>query len=131
MTATLIPVYLDEYASNPAIFSIDPIPDDVELRNGKAYVIIGPAIGNTPDDTKTVEGRQVVRQITICTNAKGSADVVENAAERVRTLFHRYDDLVVTGFNVLIAKAAGPIVGPSDKYTYSRIVTVTLTMQAA
>ena len=114
---------LSTYGSAPAIFTTDPAPGDAELP----YIVTAGAVSQSPFDTKTTRGRDVVRDVRCYASASGSAIVVEAIAERVRALLHR-QELAIDGFSWVWASCSGPI-GADEPDAYGRIVSVRLTVE--
>ena len=114
---------ITEYKGEPAIFTTDPAPGEATLP----YVISAGEVAQSPNDTKTTRGRQVWRDIRCYAPATGSAETVEEIAERVRTLFHRHE-LEVDGYETYIAECSGPIAADEED-AYGRIVTLRLMLQ--
>lgn len=115
---------LADYRGAPAIFTTDPAPSDATLP----YIVTAGAVTDTPADTKTSRGREVVRDIRCYTEATGSADLVEEIAERVRAILHRRA-ITVTGFRVYISQIVGPFAGPAEDTAYGRILTAQITLE--
>jgi hypothetical protein len=115
--ATLVAL-LAAYKGSPAIFTTDPAPGDA----AKPYVVSAGEITHLPFDTKTGQGREVMRDVRCYAEADGSAVVVEAIAERVRALLHR-QALSVSGFRWLLSSVTGPVVA-DERDVYGRIVTV-------
>lgn len=116
--------WLADYRGGPAIFTTDPAPGDAVLP----YLV---SAGSTTDnawDTKLDRGRQVWRDVRCYAAANGDASLVEDIAERVRTLLHRHK-LTVSGQDVWVAECGGPAAA-DEQDVYGRIVTVRLVMLA-
>jgi len=109
---------LATYRGGPAVFTTDPAPGDASLP----YIVTAGEVAQSPVDTKVDRGRRAFRDVRCYTAADGSAMLVESMAERVRTLFHRYE-LTVTGFGVIVANCVGPI-SADEQDAYGRILTV-------
>jgi hypothetical protein len=116
--ATLVAL-LASYNGSPAIFTTDPAPGDAQ----KPYLVSAGHVVDLPFDTKTTQGREVMRDVRCYAEADGSAVVVEAIAERVRALLHR-QELVVSGFRWLVSSVTGPVAA-DEGGAYGRIVTVT------
>lgn len=114
---------LSTFNSAAAVFTTDPVPESAVLP----FIVTAGAVSQVPFDTKTKDGREILRDIRCYTDATGSVAAVETIAERVRTLFHR-QTLTVTGFQFLIADVSGPIQA-DDPDAYGRILTVRLVLQ--
>lgn len=109
----------------PAIFTTDPVPAAADLP----YIVTVGQISDVPFDTKSRDGRVLVRDIKcFADNTSGSTAVIENIAERVRFLFHR-KTFSVTGFEVFISGMTGPI-ARDEEDIYGRVVTIQATMQS-
>lgn len=120
---------LAEYRGVPAIFTTDPAPGDAVLP----YIVSAGEVAQVPMDTKTTRGRDMRRDVRCYAPATGSAALVEQMAERVRTLLHR-QPLTIDGFTWLISDIAGPIVADeretqSGRDTYGRVLTLSLKAQ--
>ena len=109
---------LATYRGGPAVFTTDPAPGDASLP----YIVTAGEVAQSPADTKVDRGRRAFRDVRCYTAADGSAMLVESMAERVRTLFHRYE-LTVTGFGVIVANCVGPVAA-DEQDAYGRILTV-------
>lgn len=109
---------LATYNDKPAIFTTEPVPGDAS----KPYIISAGAVAQEPNDTKTGQGRIVTRDIRCYAEADGSAETVEDIAERVRTLLHR-QALDVSGYTCIITEASGPMAADEED-AYGRIVTI-------
>lgn len=117
---------LSTYRGAPAIFTVDPAPEDAVAP----FVVTAGHVADVAFDTKTTLGREVWRDVRCYTGDKeGSALVVEAVAERVRVLLHRHK-LVVTGFTTMVAECSGPVVA-DEQGAFGRIVTVRLMMEGA
>lgn len=117
----------------PAIFTTGRIPDGFEPGD-HGWIVVPAPVGDIGGefDTKNSTGRQWMRDIGSYVRARGRDTTrVEQIAELVRGLFHRqHGAITISGFGVMSASAAGPIVAPSDNTVDGRIVTVTLTATA-
>lgn len=111
------------FDGGPAIFTTDPAPEDATLP----YIVSAGEVAQSPNDTKTTRGRQVWRDIRCYAPATGSAETVEEIAERVRALFHRHR-LEVDGHETWIAECSGPIAADEED-AYGRIVTLRLVLK--
>lgn len=109
---------LSTYNSLPAIFTMDPVPLQADLP----YIITAGHVSDIPFDTKTQNGRQVVRDIRCYAPISGSVVTVEAIAERVRALLHR-QPLTIDGTNWIISDCSGPTVADEED-AYGRIVTL-------
>ena len=111
---------LATYNGSPAIFTVDPAPDDAELP----YIVTAGEIVSSAFDTKTTRGRELRRDVRCYAEADDSAVTVESMAERVYTLFHR-QTIAIEGFGVWVAECSGPIAADEED-AYGRVVTVRL-----
>lgn len=115
---------LATYNGEPAVFTIDPAPPDADLPQ----IVTAGEFAQAPFDTKTRNGRTVFRDIRCYAKEDGSAVAIEDIAERVRALFHRYQ-LPVAGFGTVLCDVSGPTVAPDDDETVTgRIVSVRLVL---
>lgn len=110
---------------NPAVFAMDPIPEDATLP---AVVISGP-VSITPFDTKGGrDGQEHMRDIRCYAAGGGSVATIESIAQRVRELFHR-KPISITDWTWVNATVTGPIEAnelTEGSRIYGRIVTVTM-----
>ena len=118
---TTLAALLSEYGGVPAVFTAAPIPTDASLP----YIITEGDVGNLPFDTKVLRGREVIRDVRCYAIAEGSADAVEDIAERVRTLFHN-QSIPISGFNDSFLTEVSNILTADEDGVYGRIVTVRL-----
>ncbi len=116
---------LTEYRDGPAIFTTDPAPADATLP----YLVSAGEVTQRPFDTKTSRGREVWRDVRCYAPPSGSASIVEEIAERVRTLLHRHR-LEVDDHETWVAEASGPIAADEEN-AYARVVTLRLILQEA
>jgi hypothetical protein len=123
--ATLVGM-LATYRGAPAIFTVDHVPTDAALP----FVVTPGEIAGTPFDTKTSQGRDILRDIGCYTEDNGSVAAVEAIAERVRVLFHRHR-LTVAGGHTMIASADPPMKAPTEDGINGRIVQVRLVVMDA
>lgn len=107
---------LASYNGLPAVFTVDPAPDDADLP----YIVAAGEISQTPFDTKTTRGREVTRDVRCYAEASDSAALIEAIAERVRELFHR-QRLAVSGYENWVISCNGPRVA-DETDAYGRIV---------
>jgi hypothetical protein len=114
---------LAQYLSDPAIFITVPLPQGVV----PPYVAVPPAPVLLPHDTKISVGRVVEREIGCYTRASGDPSIVDSIANRVWELFHRHP-LEVEGWKNIIVNASGPVIAPTDKTLYGRIVPISFTI---
>jgi hypothetical protein len=116
---------LSTYEGAPAVFTNDPAPPDAVLP----FVVTAGEFAVAPFDTKTRNGRTVYRDVRCYAKELGSAEQIEDIAERVRALFHRYA-LPVGGFTTVLCDVSGPTPAPDDDETVTgRIVSVRLVIQ--
>lgn len=111
------------YRGEPAVFSTLPVPVD----SPRPYIYCE-IVSDVPADTKTTQRREHSRDVQCFTDATGSAALVEQIAERVRTLFNR-QKVTVVGYHTMIGAATGPINLPTDAKIYGRLVQVRLTLE--
>ena len=110
---------LSTYRGKPAIFTRNRIPGDAVPR----YCVIEDALGDSPWDTKTTRGREVLHDIKFLDFESGDPSLVQDAAEFARDVLHRGPGITVSGYGTLIAVVSGPIAVPSDDQTYGRVIT--------
>lgn len=107
----------------PAIFTVDPVPEDAEFP----YIVLTGAVVQTPYDTKTSQGRQIWVDIRCYSEASGSSITVDAIAETVRGLLHR-QSLSGADFSSIWIECEGPIVA-DDGRSYGRLVTAKITIE--
>lgn len=112
---------LSTFNAKPAIFATRA-PEAAALP----YVVLPGSVSHEGFDTKTTLGHDILKDIGCYAEESGSPVLVEDIAERVRTLFHR-QTIAVVGFTPMICLASGPIVNDGDR-VYGRIVTVRLVL---
>ncbi|TFV83159.1 DUF3168 domain-containing protein [Blastococcus sp. CT_GayMR16] len=113
------------YAGQPAVFTVDPPPDDAELP----YVITPGELATNPFDTKDLRGRELYQDIRCYTARTGSSKAVGDIADRVRVLFHRRP-IVVDGQPSLLTSVTGPRNAGGDD-SYGRLLTVRVVLDPA
>jgi hypothetical protein len=109
---------LATYNGLPAVFTSDPAPGDAE----PPYIVTAGDVAQTPFDTKTTRGREMVRDVRCYDNAGGGPVVIEAIAERARYLLHRRA-LAIAGHTWILSECGGPTVADEPKY-YGRILTI-------
>ena len=120
---TILTGLLSTYEGEPAIFTVDPAPNDATLP----YIVAAGSPVSTPYDTKTTLGREIWRDIRCYTEANGTAITVEAIAERVRELLHR-QELTSADYETIWSVCDGPVVA-DDSEAYGRIITLKITIQ--
>lgn len=113
---------LSTYKTKPAIFTVDPAPEDADFP----YIVSAGSPVQTPYDTKLTRGRQIWRDVRCYAEKSGSAVGVEAIAERVRDLLHR-QSLETAEIETIWAECEGPTVA-DDGESYGRIVTLKITI---
>ena len=114
---------VSSYKNKPAIFTVDPAPEDAEFP----YILTAGETVQTPWDTKQTRGRQIWRDIRIYSEMDGSAVTVETIAERVRELLHR-TKITGTNFSSVWTECEGPTKA-DDGASYGRIITIKITIE--
>lgn len=115
---------ISTYGGEPSVFARRPVPGDVTGM----YITVGASKSDTPYETKTTLGREVISDIGVYVPWDGDPGPCDEVAEYIRDLFNR-TPLAVSGYgNSLIAVATGPIDAPTDDRMYGRIVTVRQSM---
>lgn len=117
---------LSTYGGGAAVFTAMPIPSDVELP----YIITEGEIGNLAFGTKVLNGREIIRDVRCYGEASGSAELIEDIAERVRALFHN-QNIAVNGYNASFLTEAQNILTADEDGVYGRIVTVRMIVMEA
>lgn len=118
---------LATYNGEPAIFTIDPIPQNATFP---AVIISG---SDTDDDygAKNEDARSVVRTIRTYADADvGTTSVVDDIAERLRSLLHR-QPFAVAGGVVYLVDVQGPLSAPSTADLHGRRVVVRFAVTSA
>ena len=91
------------------VYTARPIPEDVE------YPLIL-TVGNTsvrPWDTKTTRGWDIERDIYVYARARHDMLQVENVADRIVELFHRYELQPVGFAPAVVSSCKGPMAAPT------------------
>ncbi|MEE8262754.1 MAG: DUF3168 domain-containing protein [Gammaproteobacteria bacterium] len=112
---------LSTFSGQPAIFTGRTIPPDAD----RPYVwTVGEASQEPDEEAKDTAARTLVRDIWIVADDKGSADEVEEIAERVREIMHRA--ALTLGAVQWRTMASGPRMGETDDKSrlQARIVSV-------
>lgn len=122
-TDTTLAGLLSNYGRDPAIFTVDPAPEDAAFP----YIVAAGSPVQIPYDTKLTRGRQIWRDIRCYSDISGSAEEVETIAERVRALLHR-KTIDTVDYSTIWAECDGPTVA-DDGNSYGRIVTLKITIQ--
>lgn len=120
--ATLIGL-LSTYRGGAAVFTQQPVPDDADLP----FVVTAGEVSTTEFDTKTTEGREILRDIRCYADDQSDLKTLEDIAERVRELFHR-QDIPIAGFQTVVSEATGPFTSDEDG-VFARIVTIRMKLQ--
>lgn len=118
--ATLIAL-LGTTAGVASIFAKRPIPAGA----GYPLVISTTIVGDTPADLMVSEGRAIQRDIAVYGKAATDFDKVQDAAERIRALFHRRP-LIIAGHQVVSVLATGPIDAPAEPDEIGRLLTLSI-----
>jgi hypothetical protein len=111
------------YNGLPAIFTTSIAPGDAVLP----YIVASTLVSQAPYDTKTSLGRITMIDVRCYTAETGSAVLVEQLAERVRTLLHR-QPLIIVDHTWLWSSCSGPV-SIDETDAYGRLVTVTVTAE--
>ena len=114
---------LASYRGGPAIFTTQPIPPDAPMP----YVLIQPPASDTSIrslDNNEI-GREVERDVSIFGVATGSNRMIQDSAERIRTITHGAH-LDVDGFRRVKVRATGPVQLSADSDSYGRQVSLHL-----
>lgn len=112
---------LSTFNGQPAIFTGRTIPPDAD----RPYIHTHGEISQEPDEeAKDTTGRTIVRDIWVVADDEGSADLVEEIAEIVRSLFDRA--VLALGSAQWRTVASGPRMGETDDKSglQARIVSV-------
>ncbi len=115
---------LSVYNGQPAIFTIDPAPEDAELP----FIVISGLVSDSPYDTKLEVGRDITRDIRCYTPASGSIALLEEISEEVRRLFHR-QKLQIEGYSNIITSCTGQAIATEYGDAYGHIITVRIIIQ--
>lgn len=108
---------LATYEDGPAVFTDDRVPPDAVMP----YVVSAGNVAEEIFETKTAVGRRPTRDIGVYVPHRETA-TVEQAAWRIRELFHRHR-LDVSGFRTVTAAVSGPIRISAEDYD-ARVLTV-------
>lgn len=121
---TGIATALSTYNGHPAVFTRRPIPGD----SGFPLMISAGNVTHGDQDFIDAPLGVIVRDIAIYGKNPDDYRTVEQIAFNVRDLFHRQrGSLIVSGWNVVDIRCAGPIVAQvDDDTTVGRIVILTV-----
>lgn len=111
---------LATYHGLPAIFTFRTVPGDAR----PPYIVTGGEVSQQPADTKNSRGRAIIRDVRMYTRATGETVVIEQIAERVRTLLHRAP-LSIEGFEWVLSNVSGPI-AVDEPDVYGRVISLAL-----
>lgn len=106
------------YASAPAVFSGDFVPEDCEPAWAFIYVV-----SDQPTDSKNGEGRELNFDVSVWARKVDGPKHLNTIAERVRDLLHR-TALTISGYEHLLSVASGPIQNEPDEALIGRTVSV-------
>ena len=115
---------LASYEGAPAIFTALPIPVDAPFP----CVVTAGNLADVAEDTLTRRGRRITRDVAVYFPRTGSEAAVEDAAERIRVLFHK-QPLSVAGFHHVMTLASGPLRTPDEGDEVGRVVTLQIVLQ--
>lgn len=103
----------------PAIFT-DPLPEQAVAP----FVVLSGEVSQEPvlDDNDTGRGREVLYDVRCYTEQDGSRVLVDQIAERVRTVLHR-QTLTIAGATHVQTIVSGPIVG-DEIDLFGRVLTL-------
>ena len=116
---TTLTAMLSTYRGGPAVFTIDPIPGDVNLP----CIVASGAVADVPFDTFGAIGREVTCDIRCYAANDGSRVVLSDIVERVRVLFHRVQ-LPVTGYQNVMTTVQRLHHDLDDAIAYGAAVTI-------
>lgn len=119
---------ISTYRGSPAIFLVSPVPTDAEFP----VIVVDEDISVTPWDTKTFQGRIILRSFKVYTKSNtGSRVLNDEIVERLRFLFHRQaGNINISGYKVIIADAqTGGEFIPVDNRVYGSELEISLTIQ--
>lgn len=111
--------YLSSYSGNPAIFLAAPVPRDASLP----CLIIEGSIADTPADNLTDDGRDILTDVRVYTDAKGLPTQIEQIVERIRTLLH-HQNITVTGWSNLLTRVENIQAGATEPDVYARVLSI-------
>jgi len=108
---------VSEYLGYPSIFTVEPIPTDVELP----YVIVS-QVSEVPNETKTKDGRSILIDIRIYTNEDGNISLIENLVEEIYQMFHN-KEISTNDFENYLLRVV-EISNADEEKVYGRIVSI-------
>lgn len=108
---------VSEYLGYPSIFTVEPIPTDVELP----YVIVN-QVSEVPNETKTQDGRNVLIDIRIYANEDGNISLIENLVEEIYQMFHN-QEISTNNFENYLLRVV-EILNANEEKVYGRIVSI-------
>lgn len=107
---------LATYRDVPAVLvaDYDDLPEDVEAP----YIVIHGRLSDDPDDCKDADGRDQLISVRCYAPSTGSSLLIDQIAERARTLLHRDPDDLVPG--AWMVSVAGPSIADTDRSLVGR-----------
>jgi hypothetical protein len=114
---------IGKFAGLPKVFTQYQLPQGVT----DPYVVINPSPSNVPNDTKLSVGLVIQKDIAAYTSANGDTSKVDEIIGRIWGMLHR-QPLDVEGWENIIVNSSGPIVAPTDKTLYGRLVSVSMNL---
>lgn len=108
---------VSEYLGYPSIFTVEPIPTDVELP----YIIVN-QVSEVPNETKTKDGRSILIDIRIYTNEDGNISLIENLVEEIYQMFHN-KEISTNDFENYLLRVV-EISNADEEKVYGRIVSI-------
>lgn len=118
---------LGEDNTNPAIYTIRPVPDGAPYPQ----IIVNPDVAITDFDALNSDRPRVIKDVVVYGNQPDDYRTVETVGYLLRDLFHRQRfSISNAGYNVVLITVTGPSVAPvDDDHLVGRVVTLNIMLE--
>jgi len=108
---------ISTFSGAPSIFTVEPIPSDVQLP----YMIVS-NVSEVPFDTKTEDGREVLTDIRVYSQANGNVSLMDLLVDEIYGTFHN-QIIAASGYENVITRVR-EITVLDEIDVYGRVVTI-------